>query len=98
MTSSPDLKPAAPQRAPGTAAIDSLAGGGFALLLDRRDAPRAFLTVLCEHADHRAVRVLESSGSDPVRVASDGEGRNLPLPDGVADVAVQLARLAGGCG
>jgi hypothetical protein len=98
MTSSPDVRPAARQRAPGSAAVDSLAGGGFALLLDRRDAPRAFLTVLCEHADQRAVRVLESTGSDAVRVAYDGEGGDLPLPDGVADVAVQLARLAGGCG
>jgi hypothetical protein len=98
MTSSPHSKPAAPQRAADTAAVDSLAGGGFALLLDRRDAPRAFLTVLSEHADQRAVGVLESTGSDALRVGDDAEGAELPLPDGVADMAVQLARLAGGCG
>jgi hypothetical protein len=50
---------------------------------------RSFVAVVGEHA----LDYLAPACAEPVHVR---DGAEAPLPDGVADAAVQLARLAGG--
>jgi hypothetical protein len=96
MSTLTDPQPPAPPRASGSDVLDTLAGGGRVLLLDLRvTPPRSFVALLAEHADQQTLGELTHACAEPVHVC---DGAEVPLPDGVAQAAAQLARLAGGCG